>query len=87
MVAKQGVDVVGEPALMPELERVPAGRQRREGASQPLLVAVEVLGELPEERTELPAARERLERLVEPLQTRFDHRQPLDVRHIAAHLY
>ena len=39
---------------MPELERVPAGRQRREGASQPLLVAVEVLGELPEERTELP---------------------------------
>src|SRR4051812_23051002 len=63
-----------------------APRQRAEGALQTLIVAVEVLRELPEERAELPAVGERLERLEEALDIRVQRLQPLDVRQVATGL-
>jgi hypothetical protein len=84
--AQQRVDRLGEPAPMAELERVAAGRQRLERRGQPVVVTVEVLGELPEDRAHLGRGGERLDALVELLDAGVEGGEPLDVRDVAAHL-
>src|SRR5687768_12396796 len=51
--AKKCIDLLCEPAGMAELEAVPARWQAAEGAGQPLVVAMEVLGQLPEDGAHL----------------------------------
>jgi hypothetical protein len=52
---KELEDVVGEPALVAEFDRVPQlPRQLGERGGQPLVVAPESGRELPEQRAELP---------------------------------
>ena len=74
VLAQQRVDVRPEPALVAELERVPAGRDPLQGSGQPLVVALEVRRQLPEDRPELVALDQRRDRrvvAVEPLLGRF----------------
>src|SRR5207244_49488 len=63
---EQLVDVVREPARMPKLEAVAARRQLGKGSRQPVVVAVEILRQLPQHRSELARAPQRLNVLVEP---------------------
>src|SRR5262245_35525727 len=87
MLAEQLIDLIREPALVAELERVPARRQFRQGVGESLLVTVEALRELPEDRSELVAVGEAVEALVEALGAPLDHSQALDVGDVAAHLH
>src|SRR5262245_43404126 len=87
MLAEQLIDPIREPALMAELEGVAAGRQLRQRIGEPPLVALEALRELPEDRSELVAAGEAVQALVEALAAPLDHRQALDVGDVTAHLH
>jgi len=51
--AKQVVHWPDEPALVAELEAVAPRRKQRQRGRQPLVVAPEVCGELPDDRPEL----------------------------------
>ena len=51
--AQQLVDVLDEPALVPEFEAVAAGRERVQRLSEPLVLAAKRLRQLPEDRPEL----------------------------------
>src|SRR5207249_964558 len=59
----------------------------RERVGEPLVVAVEALRELPENRTELRRVDERLDPLVEALESLTEVGQTLDVRQEAARLH
>src|SRR6266516_560149 len=85
--AQELVDLVGEPALVPELEAVPAGRQLLERLPQPLVIPAERARQLPEHRAELRRADERPDARVKELEARRQLAQPLDVRHVTAHLH
>src|SRR5581483_2003461 len=68
--AKELVDLAGEPARMPELEAVASRGNQLERAPEPVVVAVEAFGELPEDRAELSGLakrRDRVEEAAEPL--------------------
>jgi hypothetical protein len=67
MLAQELVDLRREPALVPELEAVPPRAERLERRPQTVVVAVEVRGELPENRPHLRRASERLDPFVEAL--------------------
>jgi hypothetical protein len=64
VLAQRVVHLVGEPALVPELEAVAPRRQCREHVGEPAVVAPEVRRQLPEERAEL----RRVEQGLEPLE-------------------
>ena len=83
---EQLVDVVREPARMPKLEAVAARWQLGKGSRQPVVVAVEILRQLPQQRSELARAPQRLDVLVEPLDPRPHVGEPLHVGQIAARL-
>src|SRR4051794_34158019 len=87
VLAELVVDVGHEPARVPELETVPTRRHRSEGGSKPLVVAVEGLGELPEDRPELARLAQRRDRVEEPAEAPLRLGQPLDVGDIATHLH
>jgi len=57
---------------MTELEGVTAGGQGRKCFGETLVVAVEVLGQLPEDRPELAGSGQGLERFVEALDSRLE---------------
>src|SRR5436305_359457 len=61
---QQGVDVAGEPAAVAELEAVPPLGQCGKSALEPLLVALEVRRQLPDDRPELRRLGERRDPLV-----------------------
>jgi hypothetical protein len=71
---------------MPELEAVPAGGQLTEGAGEPVVVAPKGARKLPEHRAHLWRSCERLDSLVEALQTRPEIGEALHVGQVAAHL-
>src|SRR5436190_9617230 len=81
---QQLIDRRAEPALVAELEAVPAGRQEGQYLGEPLVVAVEALWELPQDRAELGRADERLDRLVEAPEAVAHVAQPTDVGQVAA---
>src|SRR5215210_2831322 len=87
VLAEQGIDLGHEPAFMTELEAVSSGRQLGQRRAQPLVVSVEVAGQLPQHRADLRRADERTDALVEPLQSRPQIRQPLEVRQVPARLH
>src|SRR5439155_24747618 len=80
VLAQERVDVLAEPALVPELEAVATGRKAVERLRQPLVVAPEVGGQLPEDGAELRRAEERLDPLVETLQPLAQVAEALDMR-------
>src|SRR5581483_11334943 len=85
VVMEQVVHVVGEPALVPELEGVQLGhRKRREGGAEALVVAWEVRRQLPEER---PALVQRLDAGTEARDRLAEVAQPLHVRDVAGQLH
>src|SRR5262249_44677076 len=84
MGAQQRVDVVREPARMPELEGMPPGRERRECAREPVVVPMEPLRKLPEYRAELRRPDERADRLVKARDAVGEITQPVDVREIGS---
>jgi hypothetical protein len=65
---QNGVDVIGEPARMTELEAVPTGRQSFHSSREALIITVKVLRQLPEHRAELA----RLDKGVDPLVEALD---------------
>ena len=56
-----------EPTLVPELDRVQSVRQRGQPAVQAVVVTVEVLRELPQNRSQPVGVEQRLQRFVEAL--------------------
>ena len=60
------VDVLREPACVPELEGVAAGRQRLERRGEEVVVALEVRRQLPEQRSELAGLAQGLDARVHP---------------------
>jgi hypothetical protein len=86
MGAQEIVDVGREPALVAELEAVPPAWQRLERIRQPLVVAMEVRRQLPEDRAELRRPDERLDPLVEPFDPAAEVGEPPQVREVAARL-
>jgi hypothetical protein len=80
------VDGLREPALMAKLEAVPTGRQQRQRAAEPVVVALEVRGELPHDRAQLAGLQQRLEALVEAPDPLGEVLKAPDVRHVAARL-
>src|SRR5437867_5187613 len=87
VLAQQRVDVLDEPAGVAELETVAAGRDARERVGEPLVVAMKALRQLPEDRTELGRVDERLDSLVEALESLAEVGQALDVRQEPARLH
>ena len=87
VVTKQLFHLRNEPACVPELEAVPSGRQLFQGGGEPPIVAVERLGELPEDRAELFGSDERLDALQETRTAVREVPQPLHVREISTRLY
>src|SRR4051812_8090948 len=84
--AQEVVHGLGEPTRMTELEAVPALRQSGERRSEPLVVAAEVRGKLPQHGTELRRPNKRSQPLVVALQSRVEVSEPLDVREVPARL-
>jgi len=80
------VDLFGEPALMSELEAVAPGREQRQGAAEPVVVPMEVRGELPDDRTQLAGLDERLDALVEAADPLREVLEAPDVRQVATRL-
>ncbi|HET6623463.1 MAG TPA: hypothetical protein VFG70_02945 [Gaiellaceae bacterium] len=70
-----------------KLEAVTAGRQRHERVGEPVVVALEVLRELPQDRAELAGVLQRLERLEQALDVAGDQPEALDVREVPARLH
>ena len=87
MRAQQLVDLVHEPAAVAKLERVPALREARESLRQALVVALERLGQLPQNWPEPSALRQRLDALIEASRARPCVGEPFDMRQIAAGLH
>jgi len=83
---QQPVDRLGEPALVAELEAVAAGGQQRQRAAEAVVVALEVRGELPDDRPELARLDQRLDALVEATDPLGEVLEALDVREVAARL-
>jgi len=75
-----------EPAWVAELDRMPARRQRLEPVSQAPVVTVEVLRQLPQHRPQPPGIDQRLQWLVEALDSILDRGQALDVGQVPARL-
>src|SRR3954462_9641018 len=71
---------------MTELDAVPAFRERRERRLEPLLVALEVRRQLPDDRPQLRCSDERLYALVVTADPLFQVGEPLDVGEVAARL-
>src|SRR6266508_4094281 len=86
VLAERPVDLGHEPARMPELEAVPARRKPLERGGEALVVAMEALRQLPEHRSELGRARERLDRRVVALDALVQVAKTLDVREVSARL-
>jgi hypothetical protein len=84
--AQQLVDGFGEPALVAELEAVAPGRQQGQRAAEPVEVALEVRGELPDDRAELFGLDERLDGLVVAPDALSQVLEALDVREVSAGL-
>ena len=84
--AEQPVDLVDVPARLAELEGVAAGGSASSAACEPLVVALEVRRQLPEDGPQLRRPRERLDPLVEAGEPAFEVGEPLEVRDVAAHL-
>src|SRR5205807_3773788 len=83
---EQVVDRLDEPACVPELEAMAAGRKRLERSRQAFVVALEGRRELPEHGPELRRAYEWLDALVVARHPTAQIREPLDVRQVAARL-
>src|SRR5436190_8150993 len=66
--SEERIDLVREPAGVAELEAVPTRRKVLKRGCEPLVVAVKVLRQLPEDRPQLRRADERLDALVEALE-------------------
>src|SRR5215831_3872571 len=79
VVAENLLDLRAEPALVPELDAVASRRERLERVREPVVVAVEVLGQLPEHRAELACVRERLDAFVETTPTGAKVAESLDM--------
>src|SRR5205823_6625513 len=86
VAAKKLVDLRREPALVAEFEAVPAGGQALERGAEAVVVAAEGGRQLPEHRAELGRAHERLDPVVEELDSGVELPQPLDVGEVAARL-
>src|SRR5215210_3226002 len=86
VLAKKVVDLRHEPALVAELEAVAARWELAQRRAQPLVVSVKVARQLPEHRRELRRADERVDALVEPLESWPQISQALEVRQVAARL-
>jgi len=71
---------------MAELEAVAAGRQQRQRAAEPIVVALEVRGELPDDRTELAGLDQRFDALVVAPDPLREVLKAPDVGHVAARL-
>src|SRR3954464_3263016 len=84
--AQQLVDLLADPARVAELEAVATGRQQVEGRGERVVVALEPLRQLPEDRPELRRADERLDALVEAPDALLDVAQLLHVDEVAARL-
>src|SRR5580765_506908 len=87
VLTQQGVHRFDEPALVPELEAMPAGRELRQGGGEAVVVAPEVRRQLPEHGPELRRPGQRPDPLVEERDAGREVAQPLDVRRVAAHLH
>src|SRR5581483_1836303 len=83
---EQLVGLADEPARVPELERVAAGREPCQRVRQPLVVPRKVGRQLPEHRAELRRADERVDALVEASHRLAHVGQPLQVGHVPARL-
>jgi hypothetical protein len=86
MLAQQRVHVLSEPAWVAKLEAMTASGQRAQRARQALVVTLEALRQLPQQRAKLWRAEERPDRGVEALDPRPDIPQPPDVREVSARL-
>src|SRR5919202_4287406 len=84
--AQQLVDLVAEPARVAELEAVAPGRQAVEGGGEHVVVALEPLRQLPQDRPKLGRADQRLDALVEAPDALVDVAQLLHVDEVAARL-
>src|SRR3954470_18984916 len=84
--AQQLVDLLAEPARVAELEAVAPGRQQVEGGGERVVVALEPLRQLPQDRAELRRPDERLDALVEAPDALLDVAQLLHVDEVAARL-
>src|SRR5918998_1107144 len=86
MLAQEGVNLRGEPALMTKLKAVSPGRQPIERKGEALVVAAEVLRQLPEHGAEPRGFDEWLYPLVEAIETYSHIGESLHVRQEAASL-
>src|SRR5439155_20818966 len=86
VLAQKRIDVIDEPARVAELDAMPPGRQPLECLRQSLIVASKGRRQLPQDGTELRRAYERLDPLVEALETQPEVAQPLYVGQVAARL-
>jgi hypothetical protein len=89
VLAQERVDLLGEPALVAELETVPPGRGQLERHRQPLqrvLLAPEGGGELPHHRSELVGLDQRHDPLVEAMDALFYLPQAAHVSDVPAGL-
>lgn len=77
VLTQERLDVRLEPAPVAKLEAMATRGQTLEGRREPLVVAMEVGGKLPEHRSELRRVDQRLDSLVEALHTGAEVRQPL----------
>ena len=85
--AQELVDVLGEPARVPELEGVAAGRQRLERTGEDVVVPLEARRQLPEQRPELAGSAQWLDACVHPLHSLSHASQALHVRQVTARLH
>src|SRR5687768_4966367 len=86
VLAKDLVDLLHEPARVAELEAVASPRQAFESRFEALVVTMEVAWKLPEDRPELAGGDQRLDPLIETLDSRTHVGEPLHVGQIAARL-
>src|SRR5439155_24942318 len=86
MATQQDVDLLGEPARVPELEAVATLRQTLQRRPEAIIVALEALRQLPQHRAELSRRHQRPERIEESLRAFADRLQTLDVGQVATRL-
>src|SRR5436190_8566001 len=84
--SEERIDLVREPAGVAELEAVPTRRKVLKRGREPLVVAVKVLRQLPEDRPQLRRADERLDALVEALEAGTELSEALEVSEVPARL-
>jgi hypothetical protein len=86
VLAQQRPYRLGEPARVAQLERVPARREVGERVGEPVVVAAEGVGQLPQHRAELGRLDQRRDRLVVAPDPAVHVREPLHVGQVLARL-